>query len=56
VTEDERRVREAVLSRVKADPEWRLRTYTAALGNVLNADDAATLFDEYNADRIAKKQ
>lgn len=47
---DEQRVREAVLRRLAADPEGYLSRYTTRFGNVLNADDAATLFDEYKAD------
>jgi hypothetical protein len=48
---DEQRVREAVLQRLSADPETYLGRYIERFGNVLNADDAATLFDEYNQDR-----
>jgi hypothetical protein len=44
-------VRETTLRRLHGDPERYLTEYTARFGNVLNADDAATLFDEYNADR-----
>jgi len=44
-------IREIVLGKLQGDPERYLAEYTARFGNVLNADDAATLFDEYNADR-----
>jgi hypothetical protein len=44
-------VRESVLIQLAGDPERWLREYTNRFGNVLNADDAATLFDGYNKDR-----
>lgn len=44
-------MREAVLEKLAADPELFLAEYAKRFGNVLNADDAATLFDEYNVDR-----
>jgi hypothetical protein len=44
-------IRETVLGKLLGDPERYLSEYAARFGNVLNADDAATLFDEYNADR-----
>jgi hypothetical protein len=48
---DELRVREETLRKLRANPEPYLAEYTSKFGNVLNADDAATLFDEYNQDR-----
>jgi hypothetical protein len=36
-----------VVSRVEADPERYLSEYNRRFGNVLNADNAATLFPEY---------
>lgn len=48
---DEQAARESILQRLASDPERYLREYTKQFGNVLNADNAATLFDEYNADR-----
>jgi hypothetical protein len=47
---DEVRVREETLRKVRENPEQYLAEYTSRFGNVLNADDAATLFDEYNQD------
>ena len=46
----EQAVRVAVMSRVEADPEYYLAEYTRRFGNVLNADNAATLFAQYNDD------
>lgn len=46
----EQAVREAVIFRVEADPERHLAEHKKRFGNVLNADDAATLFPEYNED------
>lgn len=43
-------VREAIVLRVEADPERYLAEHLERFGNVLNADDAATLFSEYNED------
>ena len=48
---DELRVQEETLRKLRANPEAYLAEYTSKFGNVLNADDAATLFDEYNQDR-----
>jgi hypothetical protein len=48
---DELRVCEETLRKLRANPEPYLAEYTSRFGNVLNADDAATLFDEYNQDR-----
>jgi hypothetical protein len=48
---EELRVREETLRKLRANPEAYLAEYTSKFGNVLNADDAATLFDEYNQDR-----
>ena len=48
---DTQPIREIVLGKLYGDPERYLSEYTARFGRVLNADDAATLFDEYNADR-----
>jgi hypothetical protein len=47
---DELRVREETLRKLRANSEPYLAEYTNKFGNVLNADDAATLFDEYNRD------
>jgi hypothetical protein len=44
----EQAVREAVVALVEADPERYLSEYERTFGNVLNADNAATLFDVYN--------
>ena len=46
----EQAVRKAVASRVEADPEGYLSEHQRRFGNLLNADDAATLFPEYNVD------
>ena len=46
----EQAVREAVMSQVEADPEFFLSEYARRFGNVLNADNAANLFGEYNED------
>jgi hypothetical protein len=48
---EELRVREETLRKLRENPEAYLAEYTSKFGNVLNADDAATLFDEYNQDR-----
>jgi hypothetical protein len=48
---DESQVREQTLAELRANPEHYLAAYTARFGNVLNADDAATLFEAYNQDR-----
>ena len=48
---DELRAREETLRKLRANPEAYLAEYSSKFGNVLNADDAATLFDEYNRDR-----
>jgi hypothetical protein len=45
----EQAVRKAVVSKVEANPERYLAEYTRQFGNILNADNAATLFPEYNA-------
>jgi len=45
---DEFRIREQTLEKLRAHPEEYLAEYRAQFGNVLNADEAATLFDEYN--------
>lgn len=41
-------MREAVLEKLRARPAYYLAEYTRRFGNVLNTDDAATLFPEYN--------
>jgi hypothetical protein len=46
----EERVRQGILRKLQADPERYLAAYAARFGNILNADDAAALFDEYNQD------
>jgi hypothetical protein len=48
---DELRVREETLRKLREEPETYLAEYTRMFANVLNADDAASLFDEYNQDR-----
>jgi len=53
---DEQLVRESTLRLLAADLEHYLADYTRRFGNVLNADDAATLFDEYNADRARYRE
>jgi len=45
---DELRVRAETLRKLRASPESYLAEYSSKFGNVLNADDAATLFDEYS--------
>ena len=47
---DQERVRRETIRKLDADPERYLTGYTNNFGNVLNADNAATLFDEYNQD------
>ena len=42
---DEKRVRQEVLEELEDDPKRYLAQYSERFGNVLNADDAATLFD-----------
>jgi hypothetical protein len=44
----EQRVRVWAIAQVESDPGHFLSEYTRRFGNVLNADNAATLFDEYN--------
>jgi hypothetical protein len=53
---DEQNVRMAILAKLAGDPEGHLARYQAQFGNVLNADDAATLFDEYNQDRAKYRE
>jgi hypothetical protein len=43
--------RETILGQLRADPRRWLSEYATRFGNLLNADDAATLFDVYNEDR-----
>jgi hypothetical protein len=45
---DELRVSEETLRKLQADPEKYLAEYIARFRNVLNTDDAASLFPEYN--------
>ena len=45
------RMRSTVLDKLAADSARYLSEYSERFENVLNADDAATLFGEYNADR-----
>jgi len=47
---DEQATRESTIAQVESDPEHFLAEYTRRFGNVLNADNAATLFDRYNRD------
>jgi len=47
---DELYVRNETIRKLHENPEHYLTEYLARFGNVLNADDAATLFDEYNRD------
>jgi hypothetical protein len=42
------KVRTTVLDKLAADSARYLSGYSARFENVLNADDAATLFEEYN--------
>jgi hypothetical protein len=49
--DEEQCVRETVLAKLAADPETYLTAYRDRFGNVLNADDAASLFEDYNQDR-----
>lgn len=49
-------VRESTVSKVEAAPEPYLSEYTKRFGNVLNADNAATLFEEYNSDRAKYRE
>jgi hypothetical protein len=44
----EQSMRERAIAQVESDPGHFLSEYTKRFGNVLNADNAATLFDEYN--------
>jgi hypothetical protein len=53
---EELHVREETLRKLRANPEPYLAEYTGKFGNVLNADDAATLFDEYNQDRAKYRE
>jgi hypothetical protein len=48
---DELRVRELTLEKLRLNPRQYLAEHAAKFGNILNADDAATLFDEYNQNR-----
>ena len=48
---DAQRVRAITLDKLAADSARYLSEYSTRFENVLNADDAATLFEEYNADR-----
>jgi hypothetical protein len=47
---DEEHVRRVTWEKLQADPEGYLAEDTGRFANVLNADDAATLFEEYNQD------
>ncbi len=51
VDADAQTVRTTVLANLATDSARYLSEYSERFGNVLNADDAATLFGEYNADR-----
>jgi hypothetical protein len=53
---DELRVREETLKKLHADAERYLAEYTRLFGNVLNADDAASLFEEYNQNRAKYRE
>src|ERR1700730_9571951 len=48
VCPDEERVRQETLEHLEADPERCLAEYTRQFGNILNTDNAATLFPAYN--------
>jgi hypothetical protein len=48
LTPDEQRVQNSVLDKLHAHPEVYLAEYTRRFGNILNTDDAAKLFPEYN--------
>jgi hypothetical protein len=54
--QDEIHVRDETLRKLRENPEHYLAEYTARFGNVLNADDAAALFDEYNQDRAKYRE
>src|ERR1700722_11482909 len=54
--QDELHVRDETLRKLRENPEHYLAEYTERFGNVLNADDAATLFDEYNQDRAKYRE
>jgi len=41
-------MRERAIDQVESNSGYFLSEYTKRFGNVLNADNAATLFDEYN--------
>jgi hypothetical protein len=49
----EQAIRITVVAQVEANPKYYLSEYLRRFGNVLNADNAATLFPEYNADPAA---
>ncbi|HWD99691.1 MAG TPA: zeta toxin family protein [Bryobacteraceae bacterium] len=53
---DEQRTRETILAKLAEDPERYLEEYERRFGNVLNADNAATLFEEYEADRARYRE
>jgi hypothetical protein len=53
---DELRVREETLKKLHGDAERYLVEYTRQFGNVLNADNAATLLDEYNQNRAKYRE
>jgi hypothetical protein len=53
---DELYVQEETLRKLRENPEYYLAEYKARFGNILNADDAATLFDEYNQDRAKYRE
>jgi hypothetical protein len=46
----EQSVSRTILSKLESDPAYYLAEYARRFGNVLNANNAATLFDEYNED------
>ena len=54
--EDEQVVRDIILAALRTDPERYLTAYSLEFGNVLNADNAATLFPEYNQNRAKYRE
>jgi len=53
---DEQAARGEMLDALRTDPESYLLRYAQRFGNVLNADDAATLFQKYNQDRMKYRE
>jgi hypothetical protein len=53
---DEQRTRETIYKKLADNPERFLAEYTERFGDVLNADNAATLFEDYGADRAKHRE